>query len=54
MQLKPGLSAYASDPKAAAESLTGLLNDALNVVPKNLRPLTPVRVGVSNLLNSFS
>lgn len=52
-QIKPGLSAYASDPKAAAESLTGLLNDALNVVPKNLRPLTPVRVGATAGLRSL-
>lgn len=54
MQIKPGLSAYASDPKAAAESLIGLLDKAVNVVPKNLRASTPVRVGVSYLLDFFS
>lgn len=46
-QNKPGLSAFASDPEAAAASLLPLLKDAENVVPRNLRSNTPVRVGVS-------
>lgn len=48
-QEKPGLSSYASDPEAAAESLLSLLKEAENVVPRNLRSNTPVRVGVSVL-----
>ncbi|XP_024027561.1 apyrase 2 [Morus notabilis] len=52
-QIKPGLSAYASDPKAAAESLIGLLDKAVNVVPKNLRASTPVRVGATAGLRSL-
>ncbi|KAK4354841.1 hypothetical protein RND71_027035 [Anisodus tanguticus] len=47
VQKKPGLSAYASDPAAAAESLLSLLKDAENVVPRNLRSNTPVRVGAT-------
>ncbi|MCD7448261.1 hypothetical protein HAX54_040022 [Datura stramonium] len=39
VQKKPGLSAYASDPVAAADSLLSLLKDAENVVPHNLRSL---------------
>lgn len=46
MQIKPGLSAYADDPQAAANSLIGLLDEAQDAVPKDLRPYTPVRVGV--------
>lgn len=46
-QKKPGLSSFASDPVAAADSLLPLLKDAENVVPRNLRSNTPVRVGVS-------
>lgn len=47
MQIKPGLSAYANNPQSAADSLIDLLDKAQNVVPKELRPSTPVRVGVS-------
>jgi len=46
LQLKPGLSSYAQDPKKAAESLVPLLDKAETVVPRELRSSTPVRVGV--------
>lgn len=46
-QLKPGLSAYANDPREAANSLLTLLDQAQSVVPKDLRPKTPVRVGAT-------
>ncbi|XP_057509767.1 apyrase 2-like [Actinidia eriantha] len=46
-QLKPGLSAYAKDPKAAADSLRLLLDEAENVVPQDLRRKTPVKVGAT-------
>lgn len=46
LQLKPGLSAYAKNPKEAAESLISLLDKAESVVPRELRSKTPVRVGV--------
>ncbi|KAK3013198.1 hypothetical protein RJ639_010386 [Escallonia herrerae] len=45
LQMKPGLSAYANDPKAAANSLLSLLEKGETVVPRELRPKTPVRVG---------
>ncbi|KAJ9131940.1 hypothetical protein P3X46_034841 [Hevea brasiliensis] len=47
LQIKPGLSAYASDPDAAARSLLPLLDKAESVVPKELRSKTPVRVGAT-------
>ncbi|XP_030927189.1 apyrase 1-like [Quercus lobata] len=46
-QLKPGLSAYANDPREAANSLQTLLDQAQAVVPKDLRAKTPVRVGAT-------
>ena len=46
LQLKPGLSSYAQDPKKAAESLVPLLEKAESVVPRELRSKTIVRVGV--------
>ena len=46
-QKKPGLSAYAADPRKAAESLVSLIEEAKQVVPAELRDQTPVRVGVS-------
>jgi apyrase len=45
LQIKPGLSHYANDPREAAESLVSLLDDAKRVVPAELRDQTPVRVG---------
>ncbi|TYH09054.1 hypothetical protein ES288_A07G065200v1 [Gossypium darwinii] len=45
LQLKPGLSYYAKDPQAAANSLTSLLDKAESVVPLDLRSKTAVRVG---------
>ncbi|KAA8516247.1 hypothetical protein F0562_016540 [Nyssa sinensis] len=46
-QIKPGLSAFANDPKAAADSLLSLLEQAESVVPQELRLNTPVRVGAT-------
>ncbi|GFY80723.1 apyrase 1 [Actinidia rufa] len=47
VQIKPGLSAYAKDPKAAADSLLPLLEKAQSVIPQELRSKTPVRVGAT-------
>uniref|UniRef100_A0A7N0RH47 Apyrase n=1 Tax=Kalanchoe fedtschenkoi TaxID=63787 RepID=A0A7N0RH47_KALFE len=47
VQKKPGLSAFAKDPKLAAESLLPLLEKAQNVVPSELRSKTAVRVGAT-------
>lgn len=44
MAVKPGLSAYARDPTAAAASLDPLLEEAYRVVPESLRKCTPVEV----------
>ncbi|XP_058737689.1 apyrase 2-like [Vicia villosa] len=52
-QLKPGLSAYAKNPKQAAESLISLLDKAESVVPRELRSKTPVRVGATAGLRSL-
>ncbi|GLT95344.1 hypothetical protein SLE2022_130320 [Rubroshorea leprosula] len=46
-QIKPGLSFYAKDPRAGADSLLTLLEKAVSVVPLNLRSRTPVRVGAT-------
>ncbi|XWS58468.1 hypothetical protein CRYUN_Cryun08bG0036400 [Craigia yunnanensis] len=46
-QLKPGLSYYANNPQAAANSLRSLLDKAESVVPLDLRSKTPVRVGAT-------
>ncbi|KAH6816045.1 apyrase 2 [Perilla frutescens var. hirtella] len=46
-QLKPGLSAYAKDPEAAAKSLSSLLEKAEAAVPEELRHITPVKVGAT-------
>ncbi|XVE62650.1 hypothetical protein DITRI_Ditri06bG0135900 [Diplodiscus trichospermus] len=46
-QLKPGLSFYANDPQASANSLRSLLDKAESVVPLELRSKTPVRVGAT-------
>nr|XP_043611238.1 apyrase 2-like [Erigeron canadensis] len=47
VQLKPGLSAYAKDPKVAAQSLIPLLEKAENIVPQKMRKDTPVKVGAT-------
>ncbi|KAK6151894.1 hypothetical protein DH2020_014529 [Rehmannia glutinosa] len=47
LQRKPGLSGYAKDPEAAANSLSYLLEKAEAAVPKELRHNTPVRVGAT-------
>ncbi|KAK9683978.1 hypothetical protein RND81_10G178700 [Saponaria officinalis] len=47
VQKKPGLSAFASDPQEAANSLVSLLKQAEDAVPKELRGKTPVRVGAT-------
>lgn len=47
VQKKPGLSAYATNPKAAANSLSSLLVQAEAVVPKELMHYTPVKVGAT-------
>ena len=46
MQTNPGLSSYADDPQAAALSLKPLLQEGQAVVPEELRPQTPVKLGV--------
>lgn len=43
-QRQPGLSDYKGDPRAAAESLDELLDEAMRVVPEPLRKCTPVAV----------
>ncbi|KAK4478232.1 hypothetical protein RD792_017515, partial [Penstemon davidsonii] len=47
LQRKPGLSGYANDPEAAANSLSDLLTKAEAVVPLELRSNTPVRIGAT-------
>ncbi|KAK3599170.1 hypothetical protein CHS0354_041010 [Potamilus streckersoni] len=41
-EVKPGLSAYADDPKKAAESLVSMINRALVEVPSHLQKTTPL------------
>ncbi|KAF8333433.1 nucleoside phosphatase family-domain-containing protein [Cantharellus anzutake] len=43
-ELRPGLSAYASDPVAAAQSLDPLLEEAVKIVPHDVVSCTPVAV----------
>ncbi|KAF8310301.1 hypothetical protein DL93DRAFT_2126493 [Clavulina sp. PMI_390] len=44
VQTRPGLSKYAGDPQAAAESLDTLMEEAVKVVPPALVKCTPVAV----------
>ncbi|KAI0715674.1 nucleoside phosphatase family-domain-containing protein [Cerioporus squamosus] len=43
-QRQPGLSSYSDSPRAAAESLDELLDEAVRVVPESLRRCTPLQV----------
>ena len=43
-QIQPGLSSYAGNPRAAAQSLDVLLDEALRVIPASLHSCTPVAV----------
>ncbi|XLS98498.1 hypothetical protein HN51_041233 [Arachis hypogaea] len=59
-KIKPGLSAYADNPEEAAESLIPLLDEAQDIIPLQLQPKTPLRLGVTlnylleNLGNEYS
>lgn len=46
LQVKPGLSSYASDPYSAANSLRSLLEAAESDVPTTFHYETPLRLGV--------
>ncbi|XP_024983087.1 apyrase 1-like [Cynara cardunculus var. scolymus] len=47
VQLKPGLSRYANDPKGASDSLLPLIEKAENAVPQDMRQNTPVKLGAT-------
>lgn len=41
-EVKPGLSSFADNPLAGADTITTLLNDAKQFIPKDLWPTSPV------------
>ncbi|XP_042029156.1 apyrase-like [Salvia splendens] len=45
--IKPGLSSYEKEPKAGADSLRPLLEQAEEVIPQQLRATTPLRLGAT-------
>ncbi|XP_027349652.1 nucleoside-triphosphatase-like [Abrus precatorius] len=46
-KITPGLSAYADNPQQAAKSLIPLLDEAESVVPEDMHPKTPLKLGAT-------